>query len=542
MALAPLDEPPFDPLDDGPDTHAHTQPPERAAEQAVLGAMLLNPTTAIPVVSKILRGPDYAHPNHETLHQVLLELHNGDQPIDPVLVAEHLNGLPSSTSRGRTLLEQLGGAPWLHTLMAACPVPASADHYAEIVRIAARRRTLEATGTRLTQIARTGPTDNLDAAFTQAYEALDHAAGDFGPTTLTPTTWTPVDLTPVLAGEYLDPPPSMLRRTDGIPLLYDGAVHTISGESESGKTWLTLLAALELLGQKQRVVFIDFEDRADRVISRLLALGAHPDQIHHHFAYIRPDRPLDDTGRHQLTPALTDTRLTILDGVTEAMTMHGLDLNSNEDSAHFQALLPRWIADHGPAVVLIDHVVKDKEKQGRFAIGAQHKLAGIDGAAYTVETIQPFARGKRGVAKIHIAKDRPGYVREQAFGKVIAEFALDGSLNDVTVIAELNPPGRISGRDTTGGTFEPTHVMEKLSTFVAANPGLSKKAIEDLVNGKASIKRAALELLVTRGYIRVEHGPKNAIQHYHVKPYYESDHTSEPAPHLTGDTHLEDPE
>ena len=538
MALAPLDEPPFDPEED---IRPAQLTPERAAEYAVLGAMLLDPDHAIPAVTAILRPADYAHPHHEQLHDTLVALHAAGTPIDPVTVSEHLQLRPSPRLRGRSLLEELGGAPWLHTLMAACPLPASADHYAEIVRVAARRRTLDATAARLADIARHGDRLTLDTALTHAYDALDHAAADFGPATTTPTTWSPVNLDQVLAGDYLDPPPTMLRRTDGIALLYDGMVHSISGESESGKTWLTLLAALELLRQAQRVVFIDFEDRADRVIARLLALGATPPQIRDHFAYIRPDRPLDDTGRTQLTPALADARLVVLDGVTEAMTMHGLDLNSNEDAARFLELLPRWIADHGPAVVVIDHVVKDKEKQGRFAIGAQHKLAGINGA-YVVEMIQPFARGKRGVAKIHVAKDRPGYVREQAFGKIIAEFALDGSISDITVIAELTPPGRVSGKTDDGRPFEPSHLMERISAYVAANPGLSKKAIEDAVNGRAATKRLALELLVTRGYIGTKAGAKNAIQHYSHKPYYEADHTDQPAVHITGDTHIEEPE
>jgi hypothetical protein len=538
VALAPLDEPPFDPQEDV--THALT--PDRAAEQAVLGAMLLDPERAIPAVTETLRGADYAAPDHETLHNVLVELHSTGQPIDGVTIAEHLAARPSTTVRGKTLLEQLGGAPWLHTLMAACPITANADHYAEIVRTAARRRTIEGVSTRLKDVARRGDASSLDTAFQQAYDALDTAAADFGPAATPPTTWSPVNLEPVLAGDYLDPPPTMLRRTDGIPLLYDGGVHTVSGESESGKTWLCLLAALQLLEHDQRVLFVDFEDRADRVIARLLALGATPTQIRGGFNYIRPDRPLDDTGRQQLTPALTDVRLVILDGVTEAMTLHGYDLNANQDSALFQALLPRWIADHGPAVVMIDHVVKDKEKQDRHAIGAQHKLAGIDGAAYMVKTIQPFARGKRGVAQVVVAKDRPGYVREQAFGKVIAEFALDGTFNDVTVIAELSPPGRVSGKDHEGTPWAPTHIMEKASAYVAANPGLSTNAILGVLNGKTDHKRLALELLVTRGYIATKAGPRGATQHFHNRAFYESDNTTQPSPHMTGDTDSDDPD
>lgn len=518
-----LDEPPFDPDYDTPPppagTSGHrangttpgTPPHDHAAEQAVLGAMLLTPQ-AITDVAAILRPGDFYQPRHEAIHQAITHLHQQDHPVDPITVAAELERTGN--------LARTGGPLYLHDLTAQPDlIPANAPHHAELIRQKARRRTAITTGTRIIQAGHTADDTDLDTIYTRAYEALDQAIADHGPTTPQPTTWTPVNLTQVLAGEYLDPPPTMLTRTDGIPLLYDHAVHVIAGESESGKTWLTLLAATQLLTTSETVTFIDFEDRADRVVGRLLALGATPTQIRDHFHYIRPDRPLDDTGRHQLAPHLPGSRLVILDGVTEAMTMHGLDLNSNADAATFYGLLPRWIADHGPGVALIDHVVKDKEKQDRFALGAQHKMAGIDGVQYIVKMIQPFARGKRGLAQIRIGKDRPGHVREHAFGNTIAEFTLDATGSDVILTAHLTPPGEASGRH--GETFEPTYLMEKISRAVQLTPGLSKKALEDLVNGKTPTKRLAIELLVARGHIGTKTGPRGVIQHFHQTPYYQ---------------------
>ena len=155
------------------------------------------------------------------------------------------------------------------------------------------------------------------------------------------------------------------------------------------------------------------------------------------------------------------------------MTTHGFDLNSNADSALFQSLLPRWIADHGPAVVLIDHVVKDKEKQDRFALGAQHKLAGIDGVAYIVKMLQPFARGKRGLARVEISKDRPGHVREYAHGRIIAEFTLDATASDVVLTAHLMPPGEESGRN--GDTFEPTSSWRRSAAPSSSPPACRRR-------------------------------------------------------------------
>lgn len=489
-------------------------PHDEAAERYVLGAAMLNPDQ-ITECARLLTSSDFWKPAHETIWRSLLALHSNGHPTGPDAVAAHL--LDSGKQTYRSTLGDKGPL-LLFELTAACQMPEQATYFADRVEKLSRRRSaIAALRQNLQRLESPGADDDVDHALntvaTKMAEARDSLAN-----LPAPTTWSPVDLAPVFAGDYLDPPPTMLERTDGVCLFYDTAVHVIAGESESGKTWLALLATVQLIQQAQRVVFIDFEDRADRVIARLLGLGAHPDQIRAHFAYIRPDRPLDDDGRHQLSPAITGSRLVIIDGVTEAMTMHGYDLNSNADAALYLALLPRWIADHGPAVAMIDHVVKDQEKQGRFAVGAQHKLAGIDGVQYIVKMLQPFARGKRGLARIDIGKDRPGHVRGEAHGKVIAEFTLDASENAEILIAHLMPPGTDSGRQ--GDHFEPTGIMEKVSRLVQQTPHLSRSAIENMVNGKATTIRTAIELLTTRGYIGTTRGPKNAIQHVHIRSYY----------------------
>lgn len=513
----PWDDTPEPPAPEPPhDTgrrDTRTPPHDPAFEAAILGAAMNTPGV-IDTCGRIITANDFYRPDHETIWRTLTHLHSLGQPTTPAAVLAHL----LDTKQLRTSHDGL----YVHDLAAQAHDTAAdiqVEYYAHRVdSLARRRRAITAHERNLQRLWSPGSDADIDRALNDTAAAMTEARDNLAGLP-TPTTWTPVDLADVLSGDYLDPPPTMLMRSDGVFLLYDGAVHTISGESESGKTWLTLIAALQLIADQQRVVFIDFEDRADRVIGRLMALGATPDQIRDHFSYIRPDRPLDDDGRTQLTPALTDTKLVILDGVTEAMTMHGYDLNSNADSALFQGLLPRWIADHGPAVVMIDHVVKDQEKQGRFALGAQHKLAGIDGVAYLVKMIQPFARGKRGLARVEIGKDRPGHVREHAHGKTIAEFTLDASRSDVVLIAHLMPPGAETGR--AGDTFEPTVLMEKISRYVQLNPGMSKKAIEGAMNGKATTIRLALELLVSRQYVGIKTGKRGAIQHFHNKPYYQ---------------------
>jgi hypothetical protein len=82
----------------------------------------------------------------------------------------------------------------------------------------------------------------------------------------------------------------------------------------------------------------------------------------------------------------------VVDGVTKAMVLQGLDIRDNKDVAEFLTKLARPLADAGAAVLLIDHVTKDREGRGRWELGAHHKLAGTD-LTHMLEPIRSFGRG-----------------------------------------------------------------------------------------------------------------------------------------------------
>ena len=129
-----------------------TEPHDLHAEQAVLGAALLAPVVIADLASR-LAAADFHRPAHGTLWEALLDMHATGHPTDLVAVTAHLNDTG--------VLGRVGGAPYLHTLMQACPTPANAGHYAGIVAEHARRRAVAVLGTRLTQLAGSG-TDTAD--------------------------------------------------------------------------------------------------------------------------------------------------------------------------------------------------------------------------------------------------------------------------------------------------------------------------------------------------------------------------------------------
>lgn len=313
------------------------------------------------------------------------------------------------------------------------------------------------------------------------------------------SSWSYVDLEPFVNGDHTIPPPTVLERTDGLALLYAGKVNAIYGESETGKSWIVLEACRQQLAAGAHVLYLDFEDTAQTLVGRLLALQTPPEAIVERVWYARPDENFEDAGRKRLDEMLTvHPTLCVVDGVTEAMHLLRLAPNDNEDAAAFNARLLRPLAETGAAVVSIDHVTKDRQTRSRYAIGAQHKLSAIDGAAYATETVKPFGRGLTGLVRITVNKDRPGFIRGACGGRAagMAELASDGEHVTVTIGSDTS-----SGSSEDGGGFRPTHLMEQVSRLLEDGEQRSTNYIERGIRGKADVVRLALDVLVREGYI-----------------------------------------
>lgn len=327
-------------------------------------------------------------------------------------------------------------------------------------------------------------------------------------------TWAPVDLTDVLDGRFQPPQPSVGARTDGAGLFYPGRMHTVAAESEGGKTWLALAAAQHELHAGNAVAYLDFEDDEGGVVGRLLALGTDRAAIRDRLAYLRPEESFEAVGnREDLTQVLGDLRptLAVLDGVTEAMSLHGLEMKDNTDVAKFGQMLPRWIAEQGPATVALDHVTKDRENRGRYAIGAVHKLNGLNGAAYMLENRQPFGIGVTGRSTIRIAKDRPGQLRRHALPSAggqhwYGDLVLTSHTEDHADV-ELSAPSERSDE------FRPTVLMARIAEVLEEHGPLSQRAILTLVKGKRDNAIRALTYLQIDGFVT------SKTPHALLKPY-----------------------
>ena len=152
-------------------------PQDNAAEQSVLGSMLLS-KDAIADVIEVLRGADFYRPAHEIIFDAIIDLYGRGEPADPVTVADRARSAAASSPR-------IGGAPYLHTLSANVPIAANAGYYAEIVREKAILRRLVDAGTRIVQIGYAGEgqvDDVVDRAQAEVYKVTDRRASeDYAP-------------------------------------------------------------------------------------------------------------------------------------------------------------------------------------------------------------------------------------------------------------------------------------------------------------------------------------------------------------------------
>lgn len=122
-------------------------PQDLVAEQSVLGAMLLS-KDAIADVVESLREIDFYKPAHATIYGAILDIYGRGEPADAITIANYL----SKTG----VLANVGGAAYLHTLVASVPTAANAAYYSRIVTERAILRRLVEAGTRIAQMGYAG--------------------------------------------------------------------------------------------------------------------------------------------------------------------------------------------------------------------------------------------------------------------------------------------------------------------------------------------------------------------------------------------------
>jgi replicative DNA helicase len=130
-----------------------TPPHDNDAEMSTLGAMMLS-GSAIDDATDLIEAGDFYRPAHEAVFAAIAHLHAHGEPVDAVTVAGEL--------QRRGDLVRVGGAPYLHDLVAKVPTATNAAFYARIVRERGTARRLVEAGTRIVQMGYQGTDGDAD--------------------------------------------------------------------------------------------------------------------------------------------------------------------------------------------------------------------------------------------------------------------------------------------------------------------------------------------------------------------------------------------
>lgn len=477
-----------------------TPPHNLEAEESILGAAMLT-RPALEVLATTLRPEDFYKPAHGHICAVLTQAFEESWDPDPVTIAAEL------ARAGQ--LDAVGGKHALIQIQAACPAATAAARYAQIVHDHATLRRLLATSAEITEHVYSTSGSAHDAVLF-AQELLGQTASNNGARAY--STLEVPDVGALLDGDLTNEEADFLTRVDGRALLYAGKMHVLQGEPTAGKSWLALQAVVEVLGIGGAALYLDYEDSSRGILGRLLALGADPAAVRARFVYVQPAGAFGLSEKLELERILArlNPDLVVIDGVAEALARDGRSEDKASEVVGWIEKLPRWMARTGAGVVMLDHVVKDREQQGRWARGSGAKLAAVDGATYVVRVVTPFSRHRAGTLKLIVAKDRPGGV---------------GAINDVAAVAQVEPKGdgervlirlevHVADQAVTD-TWKPTVLMRKVSEELERSAvTLTARDLKNLMgSNKPGLVGAALARLQQEGYVMtISEGRRNVLK------------------------------
>lgn len=199
-------------------------------------------------------------------------------------------------------------------------------------------------------------------------------------------------------------------RTDGFALMYQGAHVTIYGEPGSGKTMLAKYITAEAISAGHRCLHIDIDGNFGAVLAQdIKAFGTKPADIIELFSLAQPDtaQALHEVIRFAVANPYT---IAVIDSVASLQAYTAADGDNATDYVQkvYMAIV-KPLLDVGTTVITIDHTAKGDHIKG--AAGTIQKRAKADLAFHVIPGAQSFARGRDGIVRLYLDKDRYSSVK-----------------------------------------------------------------------------------------------------------------------------------
>ena len=244
-------------------TEGREPPLDIDAEQAVLGAVLLQPALLGDLE---LVADDFYRPAHVTIFGCIAAMFAAGQAVDAVTVAAELSD--------RKELERIGGAPYLHTLINMVPTVANGPHYAGIVADKARRRAMLAAGVRIQQLAHDedADADTLMSLAVAAVAGAERTGGGGTPLALSGLLTAAMDQVEAASVQAAGLPLPWLDLNNLVAPLRGGQLIVVGARPGTGKSVVALDLALHAAADRgMPAIIFSLEMGADEVCLRALS-------------------------------------------------------------------------------------------------------------------------------------------------------------------------------------------------------------------------------------------------------------------------------
>ncbi|MDR1212956.1 MAG: replicative DNA helicase [Propionibacteriaceae bacterium] len=245
-----------------------TPPQDLAAEQSVLGAMMMS-KDAIANVVELVRGADFYKPAHELIFDRILDLYGRGDPADPITVAAEL------TKQGE--IGRVGGHVYIHDLLSSVAIAANAAYYAEIVHEKAILRRLVEAALKISQLAYSGSgdiEDVVDRSQQAVYEVSDTSRSeDYKKISeLFQAAWDEMDARASHGGRLAGVPTGFAKLDELTNGLHPGQMVIVAARPAVGKSTLALdLARAAAIQNRLATAVFSLEMSSMEIMMRLLS-------------------------------------------------------------------------------------------------------------------------------------------------------------------------------------------------------------------------------------------------------------------------------
>ncbi len=245
-------------------------PYSQEAEDALIGALLINPTAYDDVV-QVMKSEDLFIRRNRFIFDAIQTLSERQSPVDYITVLEEL--------KGKSQLEEIGGGAYLTQLCNRAPDSQNAVVYAQLVQRFATRRLLLAYGDDVQRLALDESREVSEIISDVENKQIEIAARVVGTKTQTMH---------AAVSSYFDRVDKLRNNpndTSGIPTGFKDLDHVFMGLDEQaltllgarpgmGKTAMMLSMAMNMVRAGYRVGFFSLEMGVDQLVGRLVAMDS----------------------------------------------------------------------------------------------------------------------------------------------------------------------------------------------------------------------------------------------------------------------------